>query len=131
MFSDIAGVRVALKERLSPALPARWSIEENLKDPPTEYGAPLVTFAFTGFSSTVNGQELGPGQVGAEVDIIVGSPLSVVGKGEDDADHLALRLVQAIDSQADMFWSSAEKQRIESGQWAWRIHTIVLTSSKE
>ncbi|KKX96693.1 hypothetical protein [Microbacterium sp. Ag1] len=131
MFSDIAGVRAALKERLAPDLPVRWSIEENLKQPPTEYRAPLITFEFTRFEAAPDGQELGAGQVGAAVDLVLGSPMTADEKGEDDVDQLALTLVQVLDRQSDMYWSTAEKQRLESGQWVWRIHTIVLTESKE
>lgn len=131
MFSDIAGVRAALKARLAPALPDHWSIEEHLSQPPTEYRAPLITFEFTRLESAPDGQTLGSGQVGAAVDIVLGSPKTVEGGGEDDVDQLALTLVQVIDVQSDMFWSSAEKQRLTAGQWVWRVHTIVLTESKE
>lgn len=132
MFSDIAGVRAALKVRLAPSLPERWLIEENLKQPPTEYRSPLITFEFTRFESAPDGQELGAGQVGAAIDLVLGSPMSADEKGEDDVDQLALTLVQVIDRQSDMYWSTADKQRLEAtGQWVWRIHTIVLTESKE
>ncbi|MFD8768454.1 MULTISPECIES: hypothetical protein [Microbacterium] len=131
MFSDIAGVRAALKERLAPSLPTTWAIEENLKQPPTEYRSPLMTFEFTRFDSAPDGQALGPGQVGAAVDLVLGSPMTAEEKGEDDVDQLALTLVQVIDTQSDMYWSTAEKQRLDTGQWVWRIHTIVLTESKE
>lgn len=131
VFSDIAGVRAALKERLAPSLPARWVIEENLKEPPTEYRSPLITFEFTRFESAPDGRELGAGQVGAAVDLVLGSSMTAAGDGEDDVDQLALTLVQVIDRQSDMYWSTAEKQRLAAGQWAWRIHTIVLTESKE
>ncbi len=62
---------------------------------------------------------------------MLGSPKTTEGGGEDDVDQLALTLVQVIDVQSDMFWSSAEKQRLTAGQWVWRVHTIVLTESKE
>lgn len=132
MFSDIAGVRAALKERLTPSLPARWTISTALKKPPTEFKSPLVLFEFTRFESAPEGQQLGPGQVGAAIDIIVASPMTAEDVGEDDVEQLALTLVQVVDSQSDMYWSTAEKQRLDpTGQWVWRIHTIVLTSSKE
>jgi hypothetical protein len=131
MFSDIAGVRVALKERLAPKLPDTWTINEALKQPPTEYRDPLITFEFTRFESAPDGQELGAGQVGASVDLVLGSPMTADDKGEDDVDQLALTLVQVIDAQSDVYWSTADKQRLDSGQWVWRIHTIVLTESKE
>jgi hypothetical protein len=131
VFSDIAGVRAALKERLSPSLPHGWKIDENLKKPPTEYKNPLVMFEFTRFESAPDGQRLGAGQVGAAIDIIVGSSMTAEGEGEDDSDQLALTLLQVIDAQSDIYWATAEKQRFESGQWVWRIHTTVLTNSKE
>lgn len=130
MFSDIAGVRTALKERLAPLLPAGWSIEPSLKQPPTEYRSPLVSFWFTRLDSSPDGQPLGPGQVGAAVDLILGSPMSTEA-GEDDVDQAALSLVQAIDAQSDMYWSTADKDKLPAGQWIWTIHTIVLTESKE
>lgn len=131
MFSDIAGVRAALKERLAPALPEGWTIDEYLRQPPTEYRAPIVIFVFDTIESAPNGQQLGPGQVGAAVDILMGSPNTVEGPGEDDVDELALALVHVLDRQPDLAWSTAEKQKLPAGQWAWRIHTIALTSSKE
>ena len=65
------------------------------------------------------------------MDILVGSPLTIEDEGEGDADDLALTLVRVIDNQSDMYWDSAEKQKLPAGQWAWRIHTIVITESKE
>ena len=131
MFSDIAGVRAALKERLSPALPDGWTIDEYVRQAPTEYRAPAVMFVFERIESAPDGQQLAPGQVGAAIDIMVGSPKTVEGPGEDDVDELALTLVHVLDRQPDLAWSTAEKQRLSAGQWAWRISTIALTSSKE
>ncbi|UUE19888.1 hypothetical protein [Microbacterium sp. J1-1] len=131
MFSDIAGIRTALKERLATSLPYGWEISEYLKQPPTEYRSPLITFEFTRLDSAPDGRELGAGQVGAAIDLVLGSPKTADATGEDDVDQLALTLVQVIDAQSDMYWSTAEKQRLETGQWVWRIHTIVLTESKE
>ncbi|WP_292763757.1 hypothetical protein [Microbacterium sp. UBA3486] len=134
MFSDIAGVRKALKERLEELLPnwPEWEISEFIKQPPTEYRSPIVIFEFTRFESAANGSPLGPGQVAAAIDIVLGSPKTTDDAGESDVDQLALTLINIIDSQSDIYWDSAEKQRLEkSGQWIWRIHTTVLTSSKE
>lgn len=91
----------------------------------------MVTFEFTRFESAPDGQELGTGQVGAAIDLVLGSPMTAEETGEDDVDQIALTLVQVIDAQSDMWWSTADKQRLASGQWVWRIHTIVLTESKE
>lgn len=131
MFSDIAGIRSALKDRLAASLPYGWEISKELKQPPTEYRSPLITFEFTRLDSAPDGRELGAGQVGAAVDLVLGSPKTADATGEDDVDQLALTLVQVIDAQSDMYWSTAEKQRLDTGQWVWRIHTIVLTESKE
>lgn len=131
MFSDIAGVRTALKERLAPSLPGDWAIEKNLKQPPTEYRAPLLTFEFTRFDGAPYGQQLATGQVGALVDMVLGSPKSTDGAGEDDVDQIVLTVINLIEAQSDIFWDSADKQRLETGQWVWRIHTAVITSSKE
>lgn len=131
MFSDIAGIRKALKERLTPLLPAKWKIESALKNPPTEYRNPLITFEFTRLDTTAGGSPLARGQAAAAIDLVLGSPKTADDVGEDDVDELALTLVKAIDTQSDLFWESAEKQRLDSGQWVWRIHTIVLTKTKE
>lgn len=131
MFSDIAGVRAALKERLQPLVPDAWTINEYLSQAPTEYKSPLIIFEFTTIESRPDGVQLAPGQVGAGIDIIIGSPKSVEDIGENDVDELALKLVQVIDRQSDMAWSGGIKQNLSQRQWAWRIRTIVLTSSKE
>ncbi|MFJ4999899.1 hypothetical protein ACIP5T_17235 [Microbacterium sp. NPDC088619] len=131
MFSDLASVRAELKTRLAPEVPSEWDISAFIKQPPVEYRSPLIIFEFTRFESSANGQALGPGQVAAAIDIVLGSPMSAEDKGEDDVDVLVLSLIRVLDAQSDIFWDSAEKQRLESGQWVWRIHTIVLTSSKE
>ncbi|WP_338371922.1 hypothetical protein, partial [Enterococcus faecium] len=81
MFSDIAGVRAALKERLAPALPPTWTIKEYIKQAPTEYRSALVIFEFNRLESAPDGQELGRGQVGAAVDLILGSPMTAEEKG--------------------------------------------------
>lgn len=132
MFSDLAGVRAELKTRLEPEVPTGWDIAAFIKQPPAEYRTPLIIFEFTRFESTANGQPLGPGQVAAAIDIVLGSPMSTEDKGEDDVDQLVLTLIQSLDSHSDIFWDSAEKQRLDSaGQWVWRIRTIVLTHTKE
>lgn len=131
MFSDLAGVRSALKERLHLNVPEDWEIAEFIRQPPTEYRTPQIIFEFTRFESTANGAPLGPGQVAAAIDVILGSPKTAEETGEDDVDELALTLIQVIDAQSDIFWSDAEKQRLTAGQWVWRIHTTVLTNSKE
>lgn len=132
MFSDIAGVRTALASRLKPLLPTRWKVEAALKEPPAEFLSPLIVFEFTRItSSTTEGAPLPPGTAGAEIDLIVGTPKTREGEAEDDVDELVLTLVKALDKQSDIFWASAEKQRLESGQWVWRIHTTVLTQTKE
>lgn len=131
MFSDLAGVRTALDDRLKPALPAKWRIEPALKEPPQEFLSPLLVFEFTRLDSTADSQPLAPGIAAAGIDLILGTPKTTEGSGEDDVDDLALTLVRVIDAQVDMYWSTAEKQRLESGQWVWRIHTTVLTKTKE
>lgn len=132
MFSDLAHVRQALKERLAPGLPATWTINEFIKTPPTEYRNPLVTFEFTRLDRQAGGQNLAAGCVAAVVDIIVGSPKTAEETGEDDADQLVLALTRVIDAESDIYWDSADKQVMAgTGQWAWRIHTTVITSSKE
>lgn len=130
MFSDLGSVRAALKARLAPEVPERWTIQENLKTPPTEYRNPLITFEFSRFEPEAFGQPLGHGYVAAVIDIIVGSPMSEE-KGEDDADQLALTLIRAIEKQSDMYWAPATKQVFDTGQVVWRIPTTVITETKE
>lgn len=131
MFSDIASVRTALEARLRPLLPPRWKIDAALKEPPQEFLSPLVIFEFTRIASSSEGTPLPPGTAGAEIGIVLCTPKTREGDAEDDVDELVLTLVKALDAQSDIFWASAEKQRLESGQWAWRIHTTVLTQTKE
>ena len=130
MFSDIAGIRAALADRLRPNLPTKWKIEQALKEPPQEFLSPLLVFEFTRLAPDADGQPLGPGHASAGVDLIIGTPKTAEGPGEDDVDQLALSLVRVIDAQSDIYWSGAEKQRLESGQWVWRIHTTVITSKE-
>lgn len=131
MFSDIASVRTALHDRLAPLLPATWNIEPALQQPPSEFLRPLLIFEFTRLAPDADGQPLGPGAAAAGIDLILGTPKIREGVAEDDVDALVLTLVRAIDAQSDIYWSGAEKQRIEaSGQWLWRIHTTVITSKE-
>lgn len=130
MFSDVAHVRAALEDRIEPALPDRWRIEPNLKNPPHEYLSPLVTFEFTRFTTTVNGQDLPPGQAAASIDLILGSPMTKDVEGEDDVDAIALTVIGVIDAESDIYWDTAEKQRLPDGQWVWRLHTTALTSTR-
>lgn len=132
MFSDLAHVRKELSLRLSPLLPSLWKIEPNLVQPPTEYHSPLLTFEFKRFESTVDGRFLGYGQAAARIDLVLGSTMTADRTGEDDIDSIVLRLIRAIDVQPDMFWDSADKERLgDTGQWVWRIHALVLTATKE
>ncbi|MCM3779865.1 hypothetical protein [Microbacterium hydrocarbonoxydans] len=134
MFGDLGSVRATLKERLAPALPQgfkRWTIDEYLKAPPTEYRTPLIMFEFTRFDQEAFGQRLAGGAVAAGIDIVLGSPKTGE-KGEDDVDELALTLIRILDKQSDIYWSPATKQTFEAtGQWVWRIPLTVLTETKE
>ena len=132
MFSDLAQARDALKERLTPHIPDTWDIDPFIRQLPTEFRNPIIVFEFTRFERSANGEPLAPGFVAASFDIIIASSQTSESRGEDDIDSLVLALVRVLDKESDIYWDSADKQRAsDNGQWIWRIHTTVLTETKE
>lgn len=128
MFSDLAGLRAALKARLTPQLPSDWQIVENLSSP-RDALVPVVYFEFTSFDSTAGGQPLPREQVSATVDVVVTTTRTDdEGLAETEADALALRLVQAVVKSEDLFFSTARKTRLESGPYGWRVTLTALTN---
>lgn len=131
MFSDLARARSSLKERLAPHVPDSWEINEFVRQLPTEFRNPVIVFEFHRFERSANGVPLAPGFVAATFDIIIASSQTVEREGEDDIDSLALALVRVLDKESDIYWDSADKQKADTGSWLWRIHTTVLTETKE
>lgn len=127
MFSDISALRAELKARIEPELPAGWVIKEYLTEA-VESLTPAVYFEFARFDSKADGQPLGAGYANAEVDIWVTDPKTDEQRSEDAVDSHVVRIINIIDSHSDIYWDSAEKQRLSTGPLAWRIKTSAITN---
>ena len=126
MFSDLAAIRTAVRERLEPILPDEWKWETSVADAPQKALVPVVYLEFVRIESAPDGQPLGPGSAGARFNLIVATP-STAERGEDDADDCVHRLVSVLEHTPDLYWSDATKLRLDDGRLAWRIDVLALT----
>lgn len=130
MFSDLATIRAAVRERLTPALPDSWDWEEYVTESPSKSLVPVVFLEFTGLESAPDGQPLGRGQAGARFQIIVADP-GTSERAEDAVDEHMLRLIGVLEHSDDLYWSTGTKQRLPDGRMAWRVDVLALTETPQ
>lgn len=130
MFSDLASIRTAVKDRLEPLLPDTWRWVP-YADTLTTAATPIVYIEFTEIASMVNGEPLGPGQCAPGLNLIVTDPLTDTEKAENAVDEHVLRLIHALESSNDLYWSTATKRRLENGQMAWVIPVTALAETPD
>ncbi|QDZ14764.1 hypothetical protein [Humibacter ginsenosidimutans] len=127
--SRLDNVRATLDAVLKPVLPADWKTVPNIDTPQAKQLVPVLYTEFTGISSDYNGQTLPQGTVFCDFDLVVSVASTDNKKGEDDADKAVLDLIVAVDQADQVAWSTAKKQRMETGQLVWRVSLAVLTST--
>lgn len=130
MFSDLAALRNDVKERLTPLLPTDWRYEEYLEGT-IKALVPVLYIEFVRLDTVVKGEPLAPGQVGANLNIIITDPQTDTKKTEDAVDGHILKVVGALDTFDDLVWETAEKKRLQDGPMAWTINVLALASTKE
>jgi hypothetical protein len=127
MFSDISAIREELKARIAPELPDGWVVKEYLTEA-IESLTPVVYFEFVRFDSKADGQPLGKGYAGAEFNIWITDPKTDDKGSEDAVDTHVVRIINIIDSHSDIYWESAEKDRLKTGPLAWSIKAFAITN---
>lgn len=130
MFSDLATIRAAVKDLLTPILPNKWKPKDSLEGTVNAL-TPVWYIEFTRLDSTEGGAPLGRGQVAAGIRLIVTDPKKDTSKAEDDVDQHVLTLILALDPHADLFWSSAEKRRLDTGELAWAVELVALVETPD
>lgn len=129
MFSDLASIRTALRDRLGPALPEEWRIVDHIATP-AETIVPILHFEFTGIDSTANGQPLGRDTVACSFDLVIETPRSDDAGAEDDVDDHVLTLARVLQKSSDIYWDTARKQRLaDGGHMTWRVSLTLLTNT--
>lgn len=128
MFTDLASVRDGIAERLAPLLPDTWEIVRTLSEA-KKLLTPALYIEFTGFASAVNDKALSRTQVLAKGEVVVASVETDTEKGEKAADEHVLKLVQAFQSANDLYWDTAQKDRLTGGQIAWRVSFGALVNN--
>lgn len=130
MSSNIAEVRALIDTLIQDHAPENWERRKHLAAPDTLL-VPCVYTEFTGFGTSVGGQPMPRGTVGADIDLVIQVPLAQEHEMEDAADQAVMTLVQIIDDAQNIFWDTARKQRLEAGHIVWRLSLTVLTSTIE
>jgi hypothetical protein len=125
MFSSIAEIRTAVRDRLAPVLPASWMWIPNA-DTLTTAARPTVYIEFTGIASTVNGEPLARGEAVPQLNLVVTDPHTDTAKAEDAVDEHLLRVLAKVEYDDDLHWSTGSKRRLENGQLAWIIPLVAL-----
>lgn len=125
MFSDLASIRTAVKERLAPLLPEKWKWETTVAETAEKSLVPVVYVEFTGIESAPDGTPLGRGTAGARFNIIVADNKTGE-QGESATDEHVLRIVAAIEHTDDLYWSTATKARFPDGRLYWAITVLAL-----
>lgn len=128
MFTDLATIRAAVEDRLTPELPVKWRIE-NTVDTSLKALVPVLYLEFTRVSTTVSGEALGRGQVSASFNVIITDPKTDTAKAEDDVDAHLMKILSVLDSFDDIYWDAAEKRRLPEGQLAWVITAFALAQT--
>lgn len=128
MFSDLATIRSAVKDTLTPLLPSTWRYEPTIEG--TQKAAvPVVYIEFTDVDTTMNGQPLPRGSYTAHFNIIVTDPKTDTDKAEDAVDAHLLKLPQAFDGLEYIYWDTARKSRLPDGPLAWTLTAFAIATT--
>lgn len=130
MFSDLSQIRAALEALLKPQLPDTWDWTP-YADTIEKVATPTVGIEFTGIVSAPDGEPLGPGQAGAEFNLVITDVPTDTKKAEDAVDKHVLAVIFTLDKSNDLHWSTAAKRRLQSGQMAWIISCIALAQTPD
>lgn len=125
--SRLDTVRAALDATLKPVLPATWKTVPHIKAEAAKQLTPILYTEFTGITNQHSGQTLPPGVVFCDFDLVIAIASTDDRKGEDDVDAAVLELIAAVDASESVAWDTAKKQRLETGQLAWRLSLAVIT----
>ena len=125
--SRLDRVRATLDATLSPVLPETWRTVPHISAPPAQQLTPILYTEFTGISNSHGGVTLPQGLVFCDFDLVIVTALTDDEKGEDDVDAIVLDLIVALDASESLAWESAKKERLATGQFAWRITLAVTT----
>lgn len=128
MFTDLASIRAAVKERLTPLLPEAWDIEPTIEER-SKRRIPVLYLEFVKFDTSDESGDLAHGQVSAKFNLIIVDPQTDTGKAEDAVDEHVLRVVKAIDPQPDIFWTTADLGREPTGEMRWAISCSALVET--
>lgn len=115
-----------LVSTLTAALPTRWKIRDAEAKPVKALGIVLF-FEQLDFHSEVNGEELPRGFVGVDYMLTLTSPEANVTKATKAVTDALLELLPALDEMPDLYWSDAEKQRLETGETAYRLPVTLIS----
>lgn len=128
MFSDLATIREAVKDALTPLLPSSWKFVAALEGT-IKSRTPVVYIEFTNLDTTIAGEPLPRGSVAAQFNLIVTDPKTDTDKAEDDVDAHLLKFVQALDPLDDIYWTTAAKDRLPDGPLAWQLTAFAIANT--
>lgn len=131
MSSNLDTIRTAVDDGIKPNLPADWVTVPNLSAAKNSL-SPVLYTEFTGITTEHNGVRIPAGHVICDFDLVIVVPGTDDRKSEDAVDSAVLDLILALDAATtDLVWDKAKKERITTGQLAWRVSLSVITTSRK
>jgi len=130
MFTDLASIRTAVKDRLTPLLPSGWKFEPTLEGT-VKALTPVLYIEFVRVDTRQEGAPLGAGQVLASFNLIITDPKTDTAKAEDAVDSHLVPIIRALDSFDDLYWENTEKRRLQDGPLAWIVQAFAFVKTIE
>lgn len=117
----------ALTAALTAVLPTDWSIRDAEAD--TGHSLDVVLYYEQGdLVTTINGGAVPPGHVGVEYTLTLTAPETDPQKGTGRVTNAAMDLLPALDTLSDLYWDRAEKVRLNTGETAYRLPVVHLST---
>lgn len=130
MFTDLATIRNAVKDRLTPILPAYWKPMVTLEGT-IKARTPVYYIEYVALEQRAQNHNLPHGQVCARFNIIITDPKTDTEKAENSVDEHVLHVIRALDSIDDMWWDTCEKKRLEDGPLAWTFTVFAFATTTD
>jgi hypothetical protein len=116
-----------LVDTLTAALPSKWKVRDAEAKAVKALGIVLF-YEQLDFHSQFNGDRLSYGYVYVDYVLTLTSPQTDITKATKAVTEALLELLPALDQMPELFWSDAEKVRLETGETAYRLPVTFISS---
>lgn len=123
----VDALTVHLVDTLTEALPTGWKLWD--VEAGTAEALGIVLYYEQGdLVTTINGGKVADGYVGVEYTLTLTAPEKEPVKGQDRLNAAVLEFLPVLDSLANLLWDRAEKIRLSTGETAYRLAVVNLSS---